>query len=370
LSQAGATAGAAGPPLFDDEHADYRESFRTFCEREVKPAYSRWSEHGAVPQELLELAGEHGFLGMRVPEQNGGAGVDDLRFGVVVGEEAMLAGAPALALVLGLHNDVALPAILRGAPEDWGAERLGGLASGESVATVADGELKATRDGETTALDGTAPMVLGAPRAALIVVLAEDPGGERLVALLDRDADGVSVGAAEPAIGLDAASMATVSLSGARALVIGGSAEADELEIDRSLMLAVTALAGTRAALAITREYVRERMAFGQPIASFQNTRRLLGGIAADAEVGAAFIERAVRRRLEGSLTTADASAGKLFCTELYGRAVDAGVQMHGGYGYIMEYEIAHAFADARFWRLAGTTNQTAQDRIGRELLA
>ena len=183
---------------------------------------------------------------------------------------------------------------------------------------------------------------------------------------MSNDADGVTVEPSEPPIGLDAAGLATVRFDGAEAILLDGDPEL--LEIDQALSLAVTSLAGARAALRITIDYVSERRAFGVPIADFQNTRRVLAEVAADADVADAFVERALRRQIDGSLDARGAAVAKLVCTELHGRAVDTGLQLHGGYGYIMEYEIAHAFADARYWRLAGVTNQRAKDAIGASL--
>lgn len=348
-------------PLFGPEHTDYRESFRTFLEREVKPAYGDWARDRRIPAEIFSHAGEQGYLGMAVPEEHGGLGIDDPRFGAVIGEEAMLAGAPALALALTTHSDVAVPAIVSGAPDQWNQEHLPALASGEQLATVVRGEIEL--DGGS--LSGEAHMVVNGTVAQVFVVVASK-GDERALVLVTRDADGVSVDPSDPPIGLDPAGLATVRFDAAAAIAL--EADADTLEADQAFALAVTGLAGTRAALAITTEYVSDRRAFGIPIAEFQNTRRVLAEVAADADVAEAFVERALRLKVGDSLEARAAAVAKLFCTELYGRAVDTGLQLHGGYGYIMEYEIAHAFADARYWRLAGTTNQRTKDAIGASL--
>jgi long-chain-acyl-CoA dehydrogenase len=362
VSEAGATAVDPDAPLFGPEHDDYRESFRTFCEREVKPAYGGWAGDRRIPPEIFGHAGEQGYLGMCVPEDNGGLGIDDPRFGAVIGEEAMRAGAPALALALTMHSDVALPAILRGAPEDWQREHLPGLASGERLATVVRGEIELKGE----ALSGEARMVINGTAAEDFVVVCSTGDGERALALISSVASGFSVEPSDPPIGLDPAGLATVRFDGAQATRLEAQVEA--LEADEAFALAATAVAGTRAALAITTEYVSDRRAFGIPIADFQNTRRVIAEVTADADVAEAFVERALRLKLAGSLDPRTAAVAKLFCTELYGRAVDTGLQLHGGYGYIMEYEIAHAFADARFWRLAGTPNQRAKDAIGASL--
>jgi acyl-CoA dehydrogenase len=364
VSEAEATTVAADAPLFAPEHDDYRESFRTFLDREVKPAYRDWAKERRIPAEILGHAGEQGYLGMSVPEEHGGLGIDDPRFGAVIGDEAMRAGAPALALALTMHSDVALPAILRGAPDAWQEEQLPALASGERLATVVRGEIML--DGE--ALTGEAAMVVNGTVAEVFVVIASTTDGERALALIRSDAGGVSVEHSDPPIGLDPAGLATVRFDRAQAIRL--ETDVGALETDEAFALAATAVAGTRAALAITTEYVSDRRAFGIPIADFQNTRRVLAEVAADADVAEAFVERALRLRVAGSLDARTAAIAKLVATELYGRAVDTGLQLHGGYGYIMEYEIAHAFADARFWRLAGIPNQRTRDAIGAALFA
>ena len=362
-----ASAGGPGAPLYEAEHADFRESFATFLRREVKPAYRDWRQQGGVPRDVLRTCGEHGFLGMSVPEEHGGLGIDDPRFGTVIGEEAMLAGARALALLLTTHNDVVLPALLRAAPEEWKSNALPGMASGETLATVATGAIALEGAGKASRLSGMAEMVVGARDADVFLAVATRESAEPALAIVERGGEGVTVAPSDAPLGLEAAGLGTLHLDRAEALLLED--DPDQLAICHSLALATTALAGARHALAITIEYVAERRAFGQPIAAFQNTRRALASVKTNLEAGDALLDRALSRQLDGELDLELASIAKLFCTELYGRAVDTGLQLHGGYGYIMEYEISHAFADAGFWRLAGATNQRMQDTVARTLL-
>jgi alkylation response protein AidB-like acyl-CoA dehydrogenase len=328
---------APTPPLFHEEHEAFRESAATWLLREVVPHYNEWRRAGRIPRALLRAAGEHGYLGMRVPEEHGGIGVEDPRFGIVVAEEAMAVGATDLALVLTMHNDLALPALLRAGL----TEALPGLATGDLLATVATGDVKV--DGSM--VDGTARFIVSGLEADLVVVAARDGS----LALVERGAAGLSIHPGEAPIGLRAAGLADLTFERTPALVLGSG---EELSIDRSLTLAVTALAGARAALVATVAYVAERKAFGRPIAAFQNTRHALATVRTELWAADAFFESALRARMAGRLDAARAAALQLHCCELYERAVDAGVQLHGGYGYVLEYAIAHAFADARFWSL------------------
>jgi alkylation response protein AidB-like acyl-CoA dehydrogenase len=357
---------ATSREILGDEHKAYRDSFRTFLSRRVVPAYSEWSRQGRIPREIFRVAGADGFLGMQVPEEHGGPGVDDPRFGIVAVQEAMLAGAPALALALIAHNDAVVPAVVRQASEDERARWLPRLASGEALGTVVLGELTIDRGPEGTTVDGGAAFVVQGVDAELLLVLTDD-----LAVLVERGAEGVTIEPSSPSIGLQAAGLADVQFEHARATPVGeDGGAARELLSDLALALAVSALAGARAALTITVAYVLERKAFGQPIASFQNTRHALAAASADIDAGQAFVDTCVRERLAGRLPDARAAALKLHCTELYGSVVDAGVQLHGGYGYIMEYPIAHAYTDARFWRLYGGTSEAMKEVIARDLLA
>jgi alkylation response protein AidB-like acyl-CoA dehydrogenase len=212
------------------------------------------------------------------------------------------------------------------------------------LATVLDGELEISADGTVR---GSAAFVPGGHDAAELLCL-----GEQAAVRVAGDAPGVSARPSDPGIGLDAAGFADFELCGAAGTPVDAVPRAIS---ELALGLAVSAIAGARSALKSTVEYVRERRAFGTPIATFQNTREVLAGLEAELEAGEALLGARQRERLQdGPLPLARAAALELCCTELYGRAVDACVQLHGGYGYIMEYPIAHAYADARFWRLSG----------------
>jgi alkylation response protein AidB-like acyl-CoA dehydrogenase len=358
-----------GAPLLDDEHKAYRDSFRTFLSRHVVPHYPRWRREGRIPRELFRIAGEHGFLGMQVPECHGGAGVEDPRFGFVVAEEAMRAGAPGLALALIAHNDVGVAAVVRHGSAQQRSIWLPRLASGDALAAVAIGELRISERG---LVDGTAPFVVQGVDVDLLVVIGEcaERSGSSRALLVERAATGVTLEPSPPAIGLQAAGLAEVGFERASGVLISdGDGAVHELTAEFDLALAVTALAGARAAMAFTIEYVLERKAFGQPIASFQNTRHVLAAAWTDLDAGRAFVEVCIGERVAGRLRPARAAALKLHCTELYDAVVDTGVQLHGGYGYMMEYPIAHAYADARFWRLCGTTSEQCKDAIADSVL-
>lgn len=366
--------------LFDDDHRAYRESVDTFLVRRVVPEYPDWRRAGVIPRELYKQAAADGFLAMSVPEQHGGTGVEDPRFGIVVTQQAMLAGAPALALALSAANDVAIPAVLRDGSELQHGALLPRLADATIIGTVVVGDI-AIRDaaapdpngppGQVT-LDGAATYVVQGVDAELLVIVGHDGSDERTprAALANSGKPGFTVTPSDPGIGLQAAGLADIELADAPGQALGaGPGPAERILADLQLSLAVSAVAGARAALTIATDYVLDRKAFGQPIAQFENTRQMLGEAAANLEAGQAFLDRGIAQRLAAQLTPARAAALKLHCTELFGAVVDAGLQLHGGYGYIMEYPIAHAYADARFWRLYGGTSQAMKDVVAASFL-
>jgi alkylation response protein AidB-like acyl-CoA dehydrogenase len=338
----------ASRPLFDDEHEAYRESFRSFLERVVVGEYAGWQQTGSIPREVFAVAGEHGFAAMQVPEAHGGVGIDDFRFNLVLAEETMRAGVAGFGLMLATHNDVCVPALVAG-----GHPQLETLASGEVLAAWAGPGDIATRDGK---LVGEAKGVVNGGVADLVLVALDD--GVAVV-----DARRLRRERAEPLVGMRACDRADLTFDGVPVGELLPPHAANE-----PLSIAALALGGARAALSWTLDYVRERRAFGIPIAEFQNTRYALADVAAELEVTQAYLDACVLERNAGELAPGRAAAAKLRATELHGRAVDWGVQLHGGYGYMLEYPIAHAFADARYLRLHGGSSEAMREVIARSI--
>jgi len=365
--------------LFDDDHRAFRESAETFIARRVTPDYPGWRTAGAIPRELFKQAAQDGFLAMVVPEAHGGPGVEDPRFGIVVAQQAMLAGAPALALALSSANDVAIPAVIRDGSELQHGALLPRLADATIIGTVVVGDIAITDLPADTpgppnqvSLQGTATYVVQGVDAELLVVVGHDGSEARTprAALANSGKPGCTITPSDPGIGLQAAGLADIDFAQAPGQALGdGAAAAQRIQTDLQLSLAVSAVSGARAALKIATDYVLDRKAFGQPIAQFENTRQMLGEAAANLEAGQAFLNATIAQALAGGLSTERAAAVKLHCTELFGAVVDAGLQLHGGYGYIMEYPIAHAYADARFWRLYGGTSQAMKDVVAASFL-
>ncbi len=379
--------------LFEDVHEDFRESYRTFLEREVvgdEGRYGEWERAGIVPREVFALAGRGGFLGMAVPERHGGAGVQDFRFNLIVGEEAQYAGVGSFGLGITLQNDICLPYFLSYCTEQQSERWLGGIASGELITAIAMTEpgigsdlagmsARATREGEHYVLNGTKTFITNGINADLVIVAAKTDPAERhrgiSLIVVERGTEGFSRSRKLEKIGQHAQDTAELSFADARVPVenlLGEEGEGFRYLVSNlpqeRLSIAASAVAAAEAALEWTLDYVRERHAFGQPIGSFQNSRFTLAELRTETDIARAFIDRCAQALDAGELTPEDAAMAKWWCTEVQGRVLDRCVQLHGGYGYMLEYPIARAYADARVTRIYGGTNEIMKEIIGRSL--
>ncbi|HEX4482422.1 MAG TPA: acyl-CoA dehydrogenase family protein [Solirubrobacteraceae bacterium] len=379
--------------LFDDVHEDFRESFRTFLEREViggEGRYEQWERDGIVPREVFALAGRGGFLGMSVPERYGGAGAEDFRFNLVIGEECQRAGVGSFGLGITLHNDICLPYFLRYCTEQQRERWLGGIVSGELITAIAMTEpgigsdlasmsTRARRDGEHYVVDGSKTFITNGINADLIITAVKTDPSERhrgiSLLVIERGIDGFERGRNLEKIGQHAQDTAELSFSDAHVPVenlLGSEGEGfvqlvSNLPQER-LSIAASAVAAGEAMIGWTLDYVRERKAFGQPIGSFQSSRFTLAELHGEVDVARAYIDRCTQALDEGELTAEDAATAKWWCTDLQGRVADRCLQLFGGYGYMLEYPIARAFADARVTRIYGGANEIMKEIVGRSM--
>jgi alkylation response protein AidB-like acyl-CoA dehydrogenase len=376
--------------LFSDEQDAYRESFARFLAAEVTPHHADWERAGIVPRELYARAAEHGFAAMAVPERFGGAGVDDFRFNVVIGEETALAGVGGFGLGLTLHNDVCLPYLLAYANEEQAERWLPGVASGESIlalgltepgagSDLAGIKTTAVRAGDHYVVNGTKTFITNGINSDLVICAVKTDPSERhrgiSLLVLERGMPGFDRGRNLEKLGQHAQDTAELFFDAVEVPFENRLGEEGagfgyliaNLAQER-LSIAVGALAAARAGLAVTIDYVRERRAFGQPIASFQNSRFQLAECHAEIEVAQAHLDSCVAALLEGELSVEDAAIAKWSCTELQGRVLDRCVQLHGGYGFMAEYPIARAWVDARVTRIFGGTNEIMREIVARGL--
>jgi alkylation response protein AidB-like acyl-CoA dehydrogenase len=379
--------------LFGDVHQDFRASFRTFLEREVQGEqgrYGEWERAGIVPREVFARAGAGGFLGMAVPERYGGAGVEDFRFNLIVGEETQLTGVGSVGLGMTVHNDVCLPYFLRYCNDAQRERWLPGIASGELILAIAMTEpgigsdlaamsTRAPREGGHYVLDGAKTFITNGINADLVIVAAKTDPSERHrgISLLvaERGMEGFTRGRNLEKIGQHGQDTAELSFASVPVPVenlLGEEGEGFRYLVSNlpqeRLSIAASAVSAAEAALSWTLSYVRERRAFDQPIGSFQSARFALAEARTELDIAQVFVDHCVERLAAGELSAEDAAMAKWWCTELQGRVVDRCVQLHGGYGYMVEYPIARAYVDARVTRIYGGANEIMKEIIGRSL--
>jgi alkylation response protein AidB-like acyl-CoA dehydrogenase len=376
--------------LFEDEHDALRSSFRAWLDKEVVPHHLEWERAGIVPHELFAAAGRHGFLGMAIPERYGGGGVDDFRYNLVIGEEVQAAGVGGAGLGITLHNDICLPYFLRYCTEEQRERWLPGIASGELVTAIAMTEpgigsdlasmsTTAIRDGDDYVVNGSKTFITNGINADLVITAVKTDPSQRhqgmSLVVLERGMAGFERGRNLEKLGLH--SQDTAELFFTDVVVPGRNLLGDEgkgfLQLvhnlpQERLSIAASGVAAARAAMGWTLDYVTQRTAFGQPVGSFQNSRFVMAEIATEVEIAQIFVDRCVVALNAGELTAEEAAMAKWWCTELQKRVVDRGVQLHGGYGYMLEYPIARAYADARITTIYGGTTEIMKEIIGRSL--
>jgi alkylation response protein AidB-like acyl-CoA dehydrogenase len=375
---------------FDPEHADYRESVRRFIAEEIVPNHERWEHDGIVDRELFTTAARTGMLAMQVPESHGGAGVDDFRFNQILDEEVGVAGIGGAGLGITLHNDICLPYFLNFASDEQKQRWLPGIADGSLITALAMTEPEmgsdlaglratATRDDDGYVVNGSKTFITNGINADLVITAVRTDPSQRhagiSIVIVERGMDGFERGRNLEKIGMHSQDTAELFFSDVRVPaenLLGEEGQGfrymtSNLAQER-LSIALTGVGAARGALDWTVEYVKQRSAFGKPIGTFQNTRFALAEMATEVELATAFCDQAVLAHNDGELSPSDAAMAKWWATELQGRVIDRCVQLHGGYGYMLEYPIARAYADARVTRIYGGTTEIMKEIIGRSL--
>ena len=376
--------------LFDATHDQYRASVRQFLAQEVTPRATEFEQAGIVDREIFRRAGEAGFLGFAVPEEYGGGGVRDFRFNAIIGEEAQAAGLASVGLGLTLHTDICLPYFLDLTTEEQKARWLPGIADGTLITAVAMTEpgagsdlaaisTTAERDVDHYVVNGSKTFITNGINADLVIVAVKTDPTQRHAGMsllvVEGDMAGFERGRNLDKLGLHGQDTAELFFTDVRVPVTNllgtegmGFRHLTLNLAQERLSIAVAGIAAARAALDWTVAYTKERTAFGTPVGSFQNSKFRLAELATEVSVGQAYVDRCIEALDHGELEATDAAMAKLWCTELQGRAVDLGVQLHGGYGYMLEYPIARAYTDARITRIYGGTSEIMKEIVGRSL--
>jgi long-chain-acyl-CoA dehydrogenase len=376
--------------IFEAEHHDYRETVRGFLAAEVVPHHAQWEREGIVPRELFARAARQGLLAMAVPERYGGAGVEDFRFNQIVVEEVAYAGVAGSGLGITLHNDICLPYFLAYCDEAQHARWLPGIADGSLITALAMTEpgigsdlaamtASARREGDHYVVNGAKTFITNGINADLVILALKTDPAERhrgiSLLVVERGMAGFERGRNLEKLGMHAQDTAELFFADVRVPVENLLGEAgrgfhylvSNLAQER-LSIAIAGASAAQAALELTLAYVKERTAFGQPLGSFQASRFALAEMRTEIELATVYVDQAVMALGRGELSAEDAAMAKWWCTELQGRVVDRCVQLHGGYGYMLEYPIARAYADARVTRIYGGSNEIMKEIVGRSL--
>jgi len=374
--------------LFTAEHEDFRKTVRTFFEREVVPHHDQWEKDGIVPRDLWLKAGEAGLLCFDVPEEYGGPGVEDFRYNVIVSEEQTRAGASGPGF--SVHSDIIVPYLNTIANDEQKRRWLPGCVTGETITAIAMTEPGAGSDLQgvrTTAVDkgdhyllnGSKTFISNGINADLVIVVARtDPeAGHKGISLLvvERGMEGFERGRNLDKIGLHAQDTAELSFTDVavpKENLLGEEGQGFiylmmNLPQER-LIIGAQAVVACEYILQLCLDYAKTREAFGKPIGKFQNTRFVLAEMATEAAVARSFLNDCLSKHLEGKLDAVGASMIKWWTTELQNKFVNQGVQLHGGYGYMLEYPIAKAYLDSRISTIYGGTTEIQKEIIGRFL--
>ncbi|CAI3799775.1 acyl-CoA dehydrogenase family protein [Pseudarthrobacter sp. MM222] len=378
--------------LFEEDHEMFREMAAEFNARAIAPHYAQWDQDHMMSRELWTAAGEQGLLGLAVPEEFGGMGMDDYRFRAVLDEEFARSNHLAVGLAFHLHDDMVLPHLLAYGSDDLKGRWLPGMASGEIVTSVAWTEpgagsdlrgirTKAVRDGDDWLVSGQKTFIGNGISGDASLVLARTDGSsgrgkhDSFSLFLVRKGEGYNTGRQLDKMGLKASDTAELFFDNVRvphADLVGEEGKglqyaAEQLPQGR-LAIATASSAVVRAIYEATVGYTKERNAFGERIIDFQNTRFELADILTEVEVTEAYVDQAILAFNAGELDAAAAARAKLWASERAKSITDRCLQLHGGYGYIMEYPVAQAFLAARLLTIFGGTNEIMRDVVGRTI--
>ncbi|WP_431151838.1 acyl-CoA dehydrogenase family protein [Acidovorax facilis] len=378
--------------LFQPDHQAFADSFRRFIDKEVTPHHAAWEDQGYVAREVWSQAGANGFLCMSLPEEYGGAGADKL-YSVAQMEELARAGTTGIGF--GLHSEIVAPYILHYGTEAQKQKYLPQMASGDVVGAIAMSEpaagsdlqgIKTTAiksaDGSHYVLNGSKTFITNGWHADLVIVVAKtDPAagakGTSLL-LVERGMPGFEKGQRLKKMGMKAQDTSELFFNDVQVPVdnlLGGPAMEgrgficlmEQLPWER-LQIAITAVAAAQAAIDWTLDYVKQRKVFGQSVASFQNTRHTLAELQTQVQVARVFVDKCCELIVRDQLDTETASMAKYWTTDLQCKVMDECVQLFGGYGYMWEYPITRAYADARVQRIYGGTNEIMKEVIARAM--
>ena len=370
----------------------FGENVKRFIDEDIRPNYDQWEKEEIFPRQLWNKLGEQGLLAVDIPETYGGFGTD-FRFSMVIQEEFARANCGAVGGPMAVHSDIVAHYILNKGTEEQKQNYLPKMVTGECVGAVAMTEpgagsdlqgvrTTAKRDGDEFVINGSKTFITNGQHCDMVIVVARtnmDVSGSKGTTLfmVDTTTAGFQRGRNLEKIGLHASDTSELFFEDMRVPASAILGELDrgfevlmgELQRER-LSLAIGAVAAAEGVLADTVEYVKERKAFGAPIAELQNTRFKIAEAATDIRIHRSFVNECVELFMAGNLDVGTVSMAKYSTTEMQGRVADTCLQLHGGYGYMREYGVSRAFVDARVQRIYGGTSEIMKELISRSVLA
>lgn len=373
--------------IFDEEHNIFRESVSRFYQEHIMPNHAQWEKEGQISREAWLEAGRQGLLCMPIPEEYGGAGADKL-YSIIMMEEQAKAGASGPGF--GLHSEIVGPYILHYGTEEQKKKYLPKMASGEMIGAIAMTEpgtgsdlqgvkTRAVKDGDDYIINGSKTFITNGYMSDLVIVVAKtdpDAGAKgTTLFLVEAGTKGFEKGRNLDKLGLKAQDTAELFFDDVRvpaSSMLGGEGEGficlmKELAWER-LQIAIGATATMEAVLEDTINYTKERSAFGKNIIQFQNSKFKLAEAKTEIQIARVFVDKCIEELLKGELDVPTAAMAKYWCSDLENKVVDECLQLHGGYGYMWEYRVARAYADARVQRIYGGTNEIMKELISRTL--
>ncbi|MFJ7420967.1 acyl-CoA dehydrogenase family protein [Streptomyces uncialis] len=378
--------------IHGEEHEAFRAVIRDFVTKEVTPHYERWERDNLVDRDLFHKLGALGVMGFDIPEEYGGPGPTSYKYQAIIAEET---ARQAVSFGhYGVTTGIVLPYLLKLADDEQKKRWLPSIASGDTVLCIAMTEpgtgsdlagirttARLSEDGTHYVLNGAKTFITGARNSELCVVVARTsaPGDDRRFGLsllvVPTDSEGFTLGRKLDKIGLCSSDTSELSFTDVRVPVenlLGEQSEGfsylgQNLARER-LQIGVGSVATAAAAIDFARAYVLERQVFGKSVAAFQNTKFVLAECATEVEAAQALVDKGIELEESGELTPADAAKIKLFGTEVAGRVIDRCLQLHGGYGYMLEYPIARLYADTRVSRIYGGTSEVMKTIIAKDL--
>ena len=375
--------------IFSEEHELLREQFRRFAQKEIEPKIEQWNAERMSDRASWQRMGEEGFLGACAPEEYGGAGADFLYDAIVIEE---LAWFRAHALMMSLHSGICMPYLIHYGSEEQKQKYLPGAIAGEILLGIAMTEpgtgsdlaniqTTALRDGDAYVLNGSKTFISNGQIGDLFVVVAKtdaetDPPHRGISLLLvESDTPGFVRGRKLDKLGLHGQDTSEIFFQDCRVPAQnllgqegrGFSMLMQQLQQER-LCIAVSSVASCRRALEDTIEYVKQRHAFGRPIAAFQNTQFKLVELATEVEIGQAFVDKLLVAHVRGDDIVSEVSMAKWWTTDLQKRLTGECLQLHGGYGFMTEYPISTDYADAAVQSIYAGSNEIMKVIIARRL--